>query len=274
MAMKTVLTVIVDNTAAAGARGEWGLSILVEHRGQTILVDAGASDLFAENLSKLGFDIKEVDFGVLSHAHYDHANGLPTFFEQNSKAKFYLRDQTAADCYGKKFIFRKYIGIPKSLIDDYADRISLVSGDYELCDGAYLVPHKTDGLEEIGRREKMYRRNGHRFRPDDFSHEQSLVLDTERGLVIINSCSHGGAVNIINEVKATFPDKQIYGLIGGFHLFNKSDEEVRRVGREIKATGVEYVCTGHCTGDRPYGILKEELGDRLEQLRVGLRIEK
>ena len=232
MTMKTVLTVIVDNTAAMGMRGEWGLSILAEHRGQTILVDAGASDLFAENLSKLGFDIKEVDFGVLSHAHYDHANGLPTFFEQNSKAKFYLRDQTA------------------------------------------LVPHKTDGLEEIGRREKMYRRNGNRFRPDDFSHEQSLVLDTERGLVIINSCSHGGAVNIINEVKATFPDKQIYGLIGGFHLFNKSDKEVRRVGREIKATGVEYVCTGHCTGDRAYSILKEELGDRLEQLRVGLRIEK
>ena len=271
--MKTVLTVIVDNTPALGMYGEWGLSILVEHRGHTILVDAGASDLFAENLAKLGFDIKDVDFGVLSHAHYDHANGLPTFFEKNSKAKFYLREQTAADCYGKKFIFRKYIGIPRRLIDDYADRINFVSGDYELCNGAYLVPHKTDGLEQIGKREKMYRRTGGSWRSDDFSHEQSLVLDTERGLVIINSCSHGGAVNIINEVKATFPDKHIHGLIGGFHLFNKSDEEVHRIGREIRDAGIEYVCTGHCTGDRAYGILKEELGDRLEQLRVGLRID-
>ena len=189
--MKTVMTVIVDNTPAAGMCGEWGLSILVEHRDQTILVDAGASDLFAENMSKLGFDIKDVDFGVLSHAHYDHANGLPTFFEQNSKAKFYLRDQTAADCYGKKFIFRKYIGIPKRLIDDYADRISLVSGDYELYEGAYLVPHKKDGLAEIGKREKMYRRTSGGWRPDDFSHEQSLVLDTERGLVRkAESCSN------------------------------------------------------------------------------------
>lgn len=53
---------------------------------------------------------------------------------------------------------------------------------------------------------------------DDFSHEQSLVLDTKEGLVIFNSCSHGGADVIIREAEAAFPGKQIYGLIGGFHF--------------------------------------------------------
>jgi len=33
------------------------------------------------------------------------------------------------------------------------------------------------------------------------------------------------------------------------------------------------VCTGHCTKDRAYGIMKEELGDILEQLSVGLVME-
>ncbi|MCR4807096.1 MAG: hypothetical protein K5857_05420 [Lachnospiraceae bacterium] len=90
------------------------------------------------------------------------------------------------------------------------------------------------------------------------------------GLIIFNSCSHGGAVNIINEIKSTFPGKNIYGLIGGFHLFNKSEDEIRKVARGIADTGIEYVCTGHCTRERAYRILKEELGNRIEQFKVGL----
>ena len=88
--------------------------------------------------------------------------------------------------------------------------------------------------------------------PDNFSHEQSLVIETEKGLVIVNSCSHGGAVNIIREIKETFPQKHIYGLVGGFHLFNKSDDEIRKVAQEIKNIGIDYVCTGHCTRERAF----------------------
>ena len=80
-------------------------------------------------------------------------------------------------------------------------------------------------------------------------------------------------MNIIKEVKKTFPDKHIYGLVGGFHLFNKTEGEIRKVSRNILDTGIDYVCTGHCTKDRAYSIMKEELGDKLEQLRVGLVME-
>lgn len=269
----TKLTVIVDNTSNGDLCGEWGLSILVEHEDKKILVDAGSTDLFAENLEKLGFDISDIDYGVLSHAHYDHANGIPRFFKDNSKAKFYLRENTGENCYRKISIFKKYIGIPKHMLTDYSDRIEMVSGDYKLCDGAYLIPHKTPGLEEIGKRERMLKRTNKGWVPDDFSHEQSLVLDTKKGLVIINSCSHGGTVNIINEVKSTFPDRHVYGLIGGFHLFNKSDEEVKKISQEIEKTGIDYVCTGHCTKDRAYNIMKEILKDKLNQLKVGLVME-
>lgn len=137
----------------------------------------------------------------------------------------------------------------------------------------YLIPHKTPGLQKIGKREMMYLKTPQGFVPDNFSHEQSLVLDTDKGLVIINCCSHGGAVNIIQEVMATFPDKKVYGLIGGFHLFNKSEAEIREVARKIKSTGISYVCTGHCTKERAYNIMKEELTDMLEQLHVGLTME-
>lgn len=271
--MKTILTVIVDNIPSGELKGEWGLSILAEYAGKKILADTGASELFAENLKKLGFSIEDIDYAALSHAHYDHGNGMPRFFRDNEKAKFYLRETAEENCYHRKFLLNFYIGLPKGVLTDYADRIERISGDYELFDGAYLIPHKTPGLEKIGRREKMFRRTQAGWKPDDFSHEQSLVLDTEKGLVIINCCSHGGAVNIINEVKSTFPEKHVYGLIGGFHLFNKSSEEVRSVAEEIKKTGIDFVCTGHCTKDRAYEIMKEVLGERLSQLHVGRKME-
>ena len=271
--MKTRITVIVDNISNMGIDGEWGLSILVEYVDKLILVDTGASDLFLKNMERLGIDVRNIDYAVLSHAHYDHSNGIPAFFDNNTKAKLYLRNGTAEDCYAKKFFFKKYIGIPKNLLRDYPDRIEMVSGDYRIIDGVYLIPHKTNGLSSIGKREMMYRRTLNGWLPDDFSHEQSLVLDTDKGLVIINSCSHGGAANIISEVQTTFPEKHVYGLMGGFHLFNKSNDEIRKLAKKINNTGIEYVCTGHCTKERAYSILKEELGDKLEQMKVGYQID-
>ena len=178
--MNNKMTVIVDNTPNNGIKGEWGLSILVEHDGRNILVDAGASDLFVENMKALGKRITDVDYGVLSHAHYDHANGIPRFFMENKKAKFYLRETTAENCYAKKLIFRKYIGIPKNMTKNYADRLEYVSGDYTLCDGVYLIPHKIKGLEKIGKREMMYQKTKEGWKPDNFSHEQSLVFETDK----------------------------------------------------------------------------------------------
>jgi len=270
--MEAKVSVIVDNIPNGDIAGEWGLCLLVEFDNKKILVDTGASNLFEENLIKLGFDIEDIDYAVLSHAHYDHANGMVKFFQKNKKAKFYIRETTEENCYFKKFIFHKYIGIPKNILSDYAERFEVASGDYELFNGVYLIPHKTEGLEAYGKREMMYQRTKKEWKPDNFSHEQSLVLDTDKGLVIINSCSHGGAVNIINEVSRTFPDKHVYGLIGGFHLFNKSEEEIREVSNKIRETGIDYVCTGHCTKNRAYAIMKEELGDKIHQLKTGLRI--
>ncbi|MCR5210275.1 MAG: MBL fold metallo-hydrolase [Lachnospiraceae bacterium] len=270
--MQTKIKIIIDNRPQDNILGEWGLSVLIRYADKNILLDAGSSDLFLENMKKLGIDVEDIDLAVLSHAHYDHANGMPAFFKHNKKAKLYVREGTSDDCYKRVFLFRKYIGIPHDMLSEYPDRIEAVSGDRRLIDGVWLIPHKTDGLESIGKREKMCRKTKKGWVTDDFSHEQSLVLDTDKGLVILNSCSHGGAANIINEVQGTFPDKKVYGIIGGFHLFNKTDDEIRGFAEKLRATGIEYICTGHCTKDRAFGILKEELGDKVCQMQVGYEI--
>jgi 7,8-dihydropterin-6-yl-methyl-4-(beta-D-ribofuranosyl)aminobenzene 5'-phosphate synthase len=265
--------VVVDNISKDNLPGEWGLCIHIEYGEKNILLDTGGSGLFLKNAKSLGIDIRKIDYAILSHAHYDHADGMWKFFEANDTAKFYLRDGCNENCYMKKWFFHKYIGIPKNILDEYQERIVYVKDDYTLFPGASLIPHKTEGLSEIGKKNMMYIRNGRSWIPDDFSHEQSLVFDTSSGLVIFNSCSHGGADNIINEIAKTYPDKRIKALVGGFHIFNKSKAEVKELAARIKMTGIEAVYTGHCTGNRSFGILQEELGDMVQQLHTGLIME-
>lgn len=265
-------TVLVDNIGNENTAGEWGLSFFIEYGGRKVLLDAGASGLFAENALKLGISLAETDYAVLSHAHYDHADGMAEFFGQNTKAKLYLRESCKENCYKEEEGGWKYIGIRKGLLEKYADRIIRVSGDLEIEKGMWLIPHKTAGMERAGEREHMYLRDDVSCAVDDFSHEQSLVFDTGDGLAVFNSCSHGGADNIIAEVSDTFPGKKVRLMAGGFHLYNKSEEYIRNFAEKVRATGVEQVWTGHCTGEEAYQILREELGGMVRQLKSGAEI--
>ena len=85
MIQKLEMKVLIDNLAEAPLVGEWGLSILIDVDDRKILLDTGASGLFAQNAERLGIDLGSVDTGVLSHAHYDHADGLDTFLVHHEK---------------------------------------------------------------------------------------------------------------------------------------------------------------------------------------------
>lgn len=266
-------TVLIDNIAKENLKGEWGLSVFIHHGHTRILLDTGAGGNFALNAEKLGIPLKKVDYGVLSHAHYDHADGMDKFFSINTKAKFYLSSECKENCYGKRWIFSKYIGIKRGVMADYKDRIVYVKGDKVIADGVRIISHKTKSLEERGKKDGLCIKENKKLRPDNFAHEQSLVIDTDRGLVIFNSCCHGGADTVITEVQKSFPNKKIYALVGGFHLYKSSDDEVRALADRIKKTGIEKIYTGHCTGQKAFDILKGELGDKAQQLHVGLVIE-
>ena len=111
---------------------------------------------------------------------------------------------------------------------------------------------------------------GDQWVPDDFSHEQSLVFSTPKGLVIFNSCCHGGADNIVREVADTFPGQPISAIVGGFHLYDTPAQEVRAFAHRLGETGVTQVITGHCTGPEALDILTQVLGSRVQPLSTGL----
>ena len=264
------VTVLIDNIASASLCGEWGLSFFIEYEGKKILLDAGASDLFLENAKDLGIDLADADLAVLSHAHYDHGNGFVPFFEVNKKAQLYLQESCGENCYSLKEDGLKYIGLPEGILEDYPDRLVKVSGNCHLMDGVWIIPHTCEGLEQVGRAEKMFLKYADNLKPDNFSHEQSLVFETDAGLVIFNSCSHAGADRIIQEVRDVFPGQKIRAMIGGFHLFAKTSEQVYAFAQRLLEADVDVICTGHCTGDEAYAILKEVLKDRVSQFHSGL----
>jgi len=262
---------------------EWGLSALIEFNDRKILLDTGASAAFAANAGAMNADLSKVDVAVLSHAHFDHSNGMETFFAANDHATFYLRKGAGENCYHthkflKFFTYQEYIGIKRGWLKRYAERIKFASGTAEILPGVFLVGHN-DEVFSAENRAAIAARNGlsikvnGKYRPDSFEHEQSLVFDTPKGLFIMNSCSHGGADNIVKEIQLAFPGKKIYAMLGGFHLYRTSDSQVGAFAERLRDLDVQKIYTGHCTGDHAYEILHEVLGERAQQMYTGMEIE-
>jgi len=268
--MKAV--VLSDNIPWNGLEGEWGLSIYITYRGKKILLDSGASGLFLENAKKLGIDLAQVDYAVLSHGHSDHSDGMGTFFQTAREARFYVRPGCDA-CYMWEDGRMQYGGVPKAVTERYGDRLEFVEGKFSPSEGVWLLPHSTPGLAAYGKADGMYIERRGQLEPDDYAHEQSLVFETEEGLVIFNSCSHAGADNIIREAGDAFPGRPLRAIVGGFHLFERTDDEVRALAQRMRDTGIKAIYTGHCTGERALTVLQEELGALVHPFHTGLVME-
>ena len=277
------VTVLIENTApqGRGLASEPGLSLHIEYNGRKILLDAGISGDFAANAEKLGVDLRAVELGVLSHGHFDHADGLRAFFPLNDKVDFCLRPGAEGPYFSMKPTVH-FIGIHREIWRDYRLRFRVVEGVHELGEGMWLLPDGEVDPEFVGRaKDLVYKRGEDDFVPDDFRHEQSLVFETERGLAVFNSCSHSGIVNIVRGVEQMLPGKKVFAVVGGFHMFGKntpngmncSEEYVYKVADALKELGVEEVYTGHCTGLPALALLKERFGEGCCALTTGMTFE-
>lgn len=276
---------LVDNCAQPGRddlKTEPGLSIFIQDNGQSILFDSGVNGACQANAARLGVDLSQVSLAVLSHHHYDHAGGLGDFLEANPKAQVYLRPILTEDLHAHLFgFFKPYIGLDPSLYSRFPGRFTFVEKDTQLAPQAYL-------LIEIGRGHPLPPGNRHLFahaggraRPDDFAHEQALVLRQEGGLVVFSGCSHRGILNILDAVVARFPGQPIRAVFGGFHLIDRpllntmagGRAGVAALGRQLLTYPIDRVYTGHCTGLKAYRILKEVMGERLAYFAAGDQVE-
>ena len=278
------VTVLMENTApqSCGLVPEAGLSLFLEHQGRKLLLDAGSSGKFADNAQALGVDLAQVELAALSHGHYDHADGLRRFFQLNSQAPVHMGRGAA----GPYFSFEEgrghyFIGVHRQVWEEFQDRFVETEGLRQLTEGVWLLPTTVHDPSFAGQAtDLLYKRGEDDFIPDDFRHERALVLETERGLAVFSSCSHSGIVNVVRSVQAQFPERHIYAVVGGFHMFGKgmrdmncSKEYVWQVADALKELGVEEVHTGHCTGLAALALLKERFGPGCQALTTGKTFE-
>jgi 7,8-dihydropterin-6-yl-methyl-4-(beta-D-ribofuranosyl)aminobenzene 5'-phosphate synthase len=253
-------TVLIDNLPhpTADLLTEHGLSIWFEADGSRWLLDTGASGKFALNAGKLGIDIADIDFLVLSHAHADHTGGLAEFIRLNHKAKIYLSSHIAGNKhYSVRHGSKRDISMDYSLVECNPDRFVAVDQNTKLSENVSLIcdiPH----IHPIPKANRTLLEND---KPDDFLHEMALVVDTPRGAVVLSSCSHHGVLNTL----AACGKKNIATYIGGTHLIDsdklnpfETEAEIEAIAEKITELypGMELI-TGHCTGQNAGRILAE-----------------
>ena len=264
------ITVLMENTSASESlTAEHGLSFYIETAGHTLLLDTGASDATWANAAVLSCDPAKVDTVILSHGHYDHAGGLPGFLRLNDHARIWLR--RGAD--GAFYHGEKYIGIDPGIAEcarlHWIDETGVTRIDSELSLFSGITGRR---LWPSGNRVLTERRDGAE-RQDEFLHEQCLVIREGKRNVLFSGCAHNGILNILARYRALYggePD----AVLSGFHMMKKTEytpeerSDIRETARELAGTGIRFY-TGHCTGELPYLLMKETLGERLERLQCG-----
>jgi 7,8-dihydropterin-6-yl-methyl-4-(beta-D-ribofuranosyl)aminobenzene 5'-phosphate synthase len=178
-------------------RTGWGFSCWIETGKKSILFDTGwDGNILLNNMNCLGLDPKNIDIVVISHFHWDHCGGLPQVLSFDKKVNVYVP---------KKFSthLKKEIKYRANLFE--------VSKSKNICEDVY-----TTG--ELGKDIK----------------EQSIILKTENGLIVITGCAHPSIREILN-VASNYG--KIFGLIGGFHEF----KEFHLI------TNISFIMPCHCT---------------------------
>lgn len=273
------ITVLVENTGPSEFKIEHGLSLYIEFNDKKYLLDAGPSDSFFKNAHALSIDLGRVDKAVLSHGHYDHGDGFMVFLNQYKNKVVYGAKNIFDDYYSGSGGSVHYIGL-SSKLKQMKNRFNTISKDTKIDEKIYLILDDVSNTKEIGVQKKLYKKVDDVLQPDNFDHELSLVFDTPKGLVICNSCSHAGLESIVDNIKKRL-NKPVYAYVGGLHMKSTknhietssfTEEQIQNLCIFIKKN-IQYVLTGHCTGNVSYDLLKKYLKDRIDFLTTGKTIE-
>jgi 7,8-dihydropterin-6-yl-methyl-4-(beta-D-ribofuranosyl)aminobenzene 5'-phosphate synthase len=205
---------------------------LIQGLEKTILFDTGTrGPILLHNISRLGVDLEKVDQIVLSHDHGDHTGGLTDVLEKNKEVSVYIPSSFSKEIFSR--------------VENAGAEIVTVKGPVEICKNVFSTGEMGAAIIE-----------------------QSLVLDTDKGLIVITGCAHPGIVDIIRKARE-IRKGVIRCVFGGFHLLRKSDQEIHVIIKQFKDIGVEKVGATHCTGDRAIELFQRSYGDNFVQMGVG-----
>ena len=230
------ITIVSDNNSYdQNLETAWGFSAFVKGAEKTILFDTGVDGpILLRNMEKLNINPKEIDVVVLSHIHQDHVGGLESFLGENSDVDVYVPQSFPVSF--------------KENIEKSGAMVSEVDDVSKICKNVYSTG-------EMGM----------------FIKEQSLIIKTDKGLIVVTGCAHPGIVKIIKKTKESVKDDVLL-VLGGFHLRDDSESKINSIISDFNTLSVKYAAPTHCSGDLARQLFENEYNDNFILAGVGKTI--
>ena len=276
--VKSVEIVILSTmlTDRAGV-GEWGFSALVEADGRRILFDTGERpETVLNNARELKIDLSGVTDVILSHDHGDHVGGLITLRRELAR-----RNPDALE--------RAYVGdgifLSRPAPDGRETNEALaLKKEYEALGGSFVVVERPTELfpgawltgpvprthpERNWSLKRTIRYPDCRQVEDNVPEDMSLVLDTDKGLVLISGCGHAGIINTLEYARRKVREAPVHAALGGFHLFEADANTLDWTAAKLRPMAVANFLGAHCTGIESVYELRHRLGLHRANCAVG-----
>ena len=273
-----IRVVVEDSDSQVDVRlwSQHGLSFFLEvdlgPEKMRILMDTGASpEVTLHNFATLKIDPADLDMIILSHGHYDHTSGLVGVLGDVHRRIPVLVHPQIFSPKLKISPFLKYIGLPFSRAKaEAAGAVFLLSrSPVPLAEGLTTTGEvkRDEPLENV---EGFWAVRNGQYCQDSILDDQALVANVDgKGLVVISGCAHAGIINTVRQAQRITGIKEVYAVIGGFHLSSVIPERVEATAKSLGRFDPEVVRPGHCTGQRAVSRLQEVLGDRCQPLSCG-----
>ncbi len=211
---------------------DWGFSCVIKVNGKNILFDTGAKgDVLLDNMEKLLISPNDIDYVFISHDHWDHTGGLEEFLKINNNVKV--------------FLLKSFSEKTKQIVKSNNAKIIEIEDEEKIFENII-----TTG-DMIGEK-----------------HEQSLIIETEEGNIIIAGCAHPNIVNIIKKAKK-ISNNNILFVGGGFHYLHDNIEQINENIFKLKTYNIKYIAPSHCTGELAIERIKQSFGNKFIDSGVG-----
>lgn len=277
--MKSVyrITVLCENSVGpvSGTLGEHGFAALVEGKGVRILFDTGMGETLLRNAMRMNKDLHSTNPVILSHGHCDHSGGLLPLLRNCGAKDVYAHPGVFSRRYRVKDTGESYaVGIPcdEEFLRGMGARFDLDCRFREIAPDIFLSG-------EVRRRTQFEKGDRGLFRDpvgreaDPLQDDQSLVVRTAKGLVLLLGCCHAGVVNTIEHAREKTREDRVYAILGGTHLGFCSSEQLEETVTALRTFRIARICVGHCTGFAASARLLREFPGAFQLANVGYSLE-
>lgn len=273
MKQNVKISILCEDQARMGFKdkiflAQHGFSVFIEAQ-KKIIFDTGSTDVFIHNANLLGINLDTADLIVLSHGHWDHANGLKALQKKGiRKMRLLLHPGAFVD---RRKSTGEYNGISLTQ-EEVTERFDLILSrePYQIADEIYFlgeIPRRNDFEAQ---KTTFFYMNGREKLQDFVMDDTALAIRSKKGLVIVTGCSHTGICNIVEYAKEVTKQDKVHMVMGGFHLLGDQVQLKETIDYFLK-NRVDHLYPMHCINlpslSKFYEIFKIEklcAGDTIE----------